>query len=271
MGSPVGTIRAPGGDRHFLEEYIRVASAALSLVRAAECQHFARHELTRPVLDVGCGDGLFAHTVYRQPLDVGLDISRREVRRALRRGAYRLPIRGSVTDIPAPDGAFNTVISNCVIEHIAPLERAFAEIHRVLAPGGRYLFSSHSHLYDDYLYYPRRLKELKLPRLADGYARFIRRLFKHFNCHSPEGWTELLQAAGFDRVETWYYLPRETEETFDRLLPLAGPSFLFQRALGRWVLGPRRLIWRLWRSRLEPLHRPDPELGGALFVVAHKE
>jgi SAM-dependent methyltransferase len=264
-------IRAPREGRDFLEEYVRVASLALSLVRGVESELFAREELVRPVLDVGCGDGLFASLTYRRQLDVGVDVSLREVRRARRRGAYGNVEHASVTRIPAADGAFNTVISNCVFEHIAPLQEAFAEIHRVLAPGGRYLFTAHSHLYEDYLYYPRLLRRLGAGSLGTAYCRFIRRLFRHFNCFAPDQWTRLLEEAGFTRVTAKYYLARDTEEAFDRLLALSSVAYVNKALFSRWVIGPRRLVWRLCRNRMRRLHHPDCDLGGALFLIAHKD
>jgi len=41
------------------------------------------------------------------------------------------------TDIPFPDRSFSRVIALSVIEHIPAVERAIAEIYRVLRPGGR--------------------------------------------------------------------------------------------------------------------------------------
>jgi len=264
-------IHAPTAGRDFLQEYVMVAPLALSLVRGAESELFAQEPLIRPVLDAGCGDGLFAHVTYRQPLDAGIDLSTAEVRRANKRGAYHHVIHGSVTAIPVPDATFNTVISNCVFEHIAPLEEAFAEIFRVLAPGGRYLFTAHSHLYDDYLFYVRLFRKLGLRRAAELYAGFIRKLFKHFNCFSPAQWTQILGKTGFTRVTTRYYLPRRTESAFDAMLALSSLAYISKNTLGRWVIGPRLPVWRVWRPVMKRLHVIDPPDGGALFIIAHKD
>jgi ubiquinone/menaquinone biosynthesis C-methylase UbiE len=45
--------------------------------------------------------------------------------------------RGTIEDIPLPDGAVDVVISNCVINLSVDKARVLAEVHRVLAPGGR--------------------------------------------------------------------------------------------------------------------------------------
>ena len=52
---------------------------------------------------------------------------------------------GDLLDIPAADGEFGAVIAFYSVIHLAPgeLPRAFAEICRVLRPGGRFLVSFH--------------------------------------------------------------------------------------------------------------------------------
>lgn len=46
-------------------------------------------------------------------------------------------LRGTIEDIPLPDAAVDVVISNCVINLSVDKPTVFAEIFRVLAPGGR--------------------------------------------------------------------------------------------------------------------------------------
>jgi SAM-dependent methyltransferase len=44
--------------------------------------------------------------------------------------------------LPCADGVFNYVVALSVIEHVIPVERALAEMYRVLAPGGRMLVTT---------------------------------------------------------------------------------------------------------------------------------
>jgi len=46
-------------------------------------------------------------------------------------------LKGDVESIPAPDASFDVVISNCVINLAVDKAVVFAEIYRVLRPGGR--------------------------------------------------------------------------------------------------------------------------------------
>ncbi|MBN2054886.1 class I SAM-dependent methyltransferase, partial [bacterium] len=227
--------------------------------------------LERPVLDVGCGDGLFMSNVFRDPLDVGLDISGREASRARKRGAYREVVTSSVFDIPFPENTFKTVTSNCVFEHLKEPVEAFAEIHRVLQPGGRYVFTAHSDRYDDYLYYPGLLRRMGLSRLARGYSDFLRARFKHFSCLSPERWSAMLESVGFTQITYEYYLPRRSLETFDLLLPLSTSAYVNKKLFGRWVLLPRGWLWKVFGGFLRARYAIECDCGGALLMVAYKK
>jgi SAM-dependent methyltransferase len=62
-------------------------------------------------------------------------------RRAMRRHGLR--VRNiDLTRINLPDASFDCIIALSVIEHIPAIERALAEMYRVLAPGGRLLVTT---------------------------------------------------------------------------------------------------------------------------------
>jgi SAM-dependent methyltransferase len=52
-------------------------------------------------------------------------------------------LEGAVEDLPVPDGSFDVVICNQVLEHSADPAQAVRELRRVVAPGGRVLASTH--------------------------------------------------------------------------------------------------------------------------------
>jgi ubiquinone/menaquinone biosynthesis C-methylase UbiE len=69
------------------------------------------------------------------------------------RGKFRSDERvkfqpADATDLPFPDGAFDAVVCQFGLMFFSDKDRSYREVHRVLAPGGRYLFSvwdSHRH------------------------------------------------------------------------------------------------------------------------------
>jgi SAM-dependent methyltransferase len=113
---------------------------------------FSRFPITpgEQVLDLGCGFGRHAFEAFRRGADVvAVDRSADEVAqvtamfRAMAAEGEVDPaqrgraVRGDLTALPFPDGAFDVVIASEVLEHIPADEAAFAEIARVVRPGGR--------------------------------------------------------------------------------------------------------------------------------------
>jgi SAM-dependent methyltransferase len=98
------------------------------------------------VLDLGSGGGidviLSARRVGPTGKAYGLDMTD-EMLDLARRNAAEAGVgnveflRGYIEQIPLPDASVDVVISNCVINLSADKARVFAEIARVLRPGGR--------------------------------------------------------------------------------------------------------------------------------------
>lgn len=92
---------------------------------------------TGAVLDVGCGKGRFARIVKEhnpQARVVGLDLAEAMLRHV---PAGVLPISGSMTTLPFPDATFTAAYATESLEHAVDIDRAVAEICRVVKPGGR--------------------------------------------------------------------------------------------------------------------------------------
>jgi ubiquinone/menaquinone biosynthesis C-methylase UbiE len=90
------------------------------------------------VLEAGCGTGLILQRVAPEAAHaVGLDISPGMLAHARARGLH--VVQGSVTDLPFPDESFDVAYSFKVLAHVERIERAMAELARVVRPGGHVL------------------------------------------------------------------------------------------------------------------------------------
>jgi len=106
------------------------------------------HDLRgRVVLDYGCGDGEFSLRLASQGARVvGIDISSKLIEKAHQRvagmgmnGVSPRFLVGDAHHLPFGDNSFNYVLGNGVLHHLV-LDKAYAEIARVLKPGGRAIF-----------------------------------------------------------------------------------------------------------------------------------
>ena len=104
------------------------------------------------------------------------------------RDVYRSVMFASATELPFADAAFNTVISNCVIEHIPDNDAVLSEICRVLRPGGVFATTLPSEHYPEYLLGSQRpFGRWACLVWAHAYGRFFNRISHHYHVYSPAG------------------------------------------------------------------------------------
>lgn len=91
-------------------------------------------------LDLACGTGdLAILSAARGATVVGLDITPRMLLLARTKAAVRgiAWVAGDMGDLPMPDAAYDLVTTGYGLRNVPDLQRALAEVHRVLRPGGR--------------------------------------------------------------------------------------------------------------------------------------
>lgn len=102
------------------------------------------------VLDLGSGAGndcFVARAIVGEEGKVtGMDFTDEMVTKAqennIKRGYTNIEfVKGDIEDMPLNDNTYNIVISNCVLNLVPDKEKAFAEIYRVLKPGGHFCIS----------------------------------------------------------------------------------------------------------------------------------
>ena len=98
------------------------------------------------VLDAACGPGLYLEELVRRGARVtAFDASEEMLALARRRvaGHEERIVRAVLGEaLPFQDGEFDLVLCALAISHVADRAAAFAELHRVIRPGGALVFST---------------------------------------------------------------------------------------------------------------------------------
>ncbi|MBX2992089.1 MAG: arsenite methyltransferase [Bacteroidetes bacterium] len=111
---------------------------------------FAEMEEGMTVLDLGSGAGidvfLAAKKVGPTGKAIGLDMTD-EMLKLARKNKLKLGIenahfwKGEIEDMPIESSSIDRILSNCVINLVPDKSKAFAEMYRVLKPGGKFTIS----------------------------------------------------------------------------------------------------------------------------------
>lgn len=213
--------------------------AALAFERAVECEILAEQPFAHPMLDIGCGDGIFAHILFDEKIDVGIDPDLSEVEKSKTMSAYDELIVCYGDNIPKEDASFKTILSNSVLEHIDDLMPVLIEANRLLAPGGKFYITIPTDQLERNGLLARVLSGIGLNSFANKYAVFHNRFWRHFHAHSPKIWRDMFKEAGFTIVEERVYASKNFSTFYDTLVPLALPSFVAKTLTNRWFFFPK--------------------------------
>ena len=167
------------------------------------------------VLDIGAGTGGFvAACLERDHTCKGVEPWDQARSTAVAIGRQLdLPmdiVPGSAEDIPYPSDTFDLVHANSVMEHVADLDHALAEIFRVLKPGGVFWFYTASAMcplqgeiqgFPLFGWYPDRLKRRIMDWAKDSRPHLVGRTqAPAVNWFTPWKTRALLRRHGFRRV-----------------------------------------------------------------------
>lgn len=203
------------------------------------------------ILDLGCGNGWFFNQLKKHwdlgKAEVGVDISKKVLKKAKATKAYRNLIVADARALPLKTGKINIVLSNCTLEHIPNLNEALREICRVTARGGHTLFTVPSEFFN---------KSLLLP--FQKYVEMRNLILSHINIFDFDSWKESLREKGFSLAYSELYLSQNMK-IWDFLSTL---NYILRRKIpGRIV---NLLILKLFRNILEKAL--DKELEGGVKV-----
>ena len=265
---------ARGPEFSFLEfaEYFPHVPAALAIKECVRLKRIKELPVVGPVLDVGCGDGLFTTLAYPELDTWGIDVSEREAARAQSSRAYRQVICRSVSDQASalPEAFFATCIANCSIEHVLDLDAALHNIRRALRPGGLFYLTVPRRDWTETLPLRRALSKVGLGDLGRAYGAALDAQFVHHHLYDAEGWAARISGVGFVDVEWEPLGTGSSQAAFEAWLLPSLAGYLTKRITGRWVLSPspRRLYaWPVFRAIKRLLAQSPDALSPEIMIA----
>lgn len=147
-----------------------------------------------PVLDLACGTGLFARRLARDrefPAVVGLDVSKAMIEEGVAQtreaGVMVDFVRAEAPYLPFLDQTLGAVLLTAALHLIAEANRLFADVARVLRPGGRFVASTYlppgfplTAVHRKAGLYPRTEDDLRSMAAASGLVNFERMVLPPF-------------------------------------------------------------------------------------------
>jgi SAM-dependent methyltransferase len=236
---------------------------SLPFCRVPELEYASALRLDGRSLDHCCGDGYFATQAWPgQRFTAGCDMDAAVLKRAEATGQYgRLDCCDAGKQLPYEDGAFDLVFNNSGLEHVRDLDRALAEIARVLRPGGALAFNVLGRRYFDWWPFDRQA-------LTD-YCRWQ----PFYHALSLEEWRQRLDQSGLEIAEVRGYFDRPAAQALAYLdYEFSGyyldkrPSKLVKHYYSRF--GIRRWLWRRRITRVA--WQTAPDAGAGFAIVARK-
>jgi SAM-dependent methyltransferase len=128
------------------------------------------------VLEIGAGGGFLLEQLSKLGFRnlTGSDITVTALQEMGRRSIEMHVIGADAESLPLRDECFDVVVSSDVIEHLPRVKRHIDDVHRVLRPGGRYLFKTPNRRPAEYYYRIRGLYDYHIwhpSMLTPGEAR----------------------------------------------------------------------------------------------------
>lgn len=219
-----------------LKVYLQYAPTALAVERSWEVELLSRESFVHPILDIGCGEGIFGKILTTTPIDFGLDPNARELSRAKKHGAYEQLIHASGNSIPLENESIHTVISNSTLEHIRNLDEVISEIHRVLKNTGHLYVTLPTNKFDHYAIIPMVFDKFGLTTLSSRYRKQFNRFWAHYNFMHPDEWEQYFRSRGFVVEDKIGYGRKWSCVLNESTVPFSIIAFLNKKIFNKWTI-----------------------------------
>jgi len=166
----------------------------------------SRLNKAKKVLDLGCGEGIIAKTIFNKKLEYGLDNDEQMVKKAKKSKVYKKIILADGAKIPLADNSVDLVFSNSVLEHIENIDGVLMEVERILSKKGQLIFTAPSDKLGEYI------------GLGKSYGWWFNKKYSHYHLYSLDKWRKLLAKYNLKFIDSYYYLDKEIIKLWHKLL-----------------------------------------------------
>ena len=243
-----------------------------AFLRAVEGEFWRHIQLIEPVLDVGCGDGLFAYCSFDGPIFCGIDQNYASLLEARDLRTYSNLICASACAIPFKSDEFMTLMSNSVLEHIPDLQTTLSEIFRVLTKNSKFIFCVPNTMFSKNLFFALQLEKIGLRKIAEMYRSFFNKISRHYHVEDEKFWIDKIQDIGLQVENTWRYFSPQALKILELGHIFGIPSLLCKIIFGKWIVVPKmwNLKWIYSYIEKQFLKETLNPKGVYSFYVTHK-
>ena len=240
--------------KHLIRLYEHPSSVLFRSIELDTIYQFTKDIVFKsPSLDIGCGDGEIANTIFDDKFTYGVDNGEvDDYKEAITKHRYEKVLVEGAQKMSLPDNSINFAFSNSVLEHIPPIDEVLSETSRVIKSGGYFVFTVPSVYFSEYLFFNKIFGEF--------YANNLNKKFNHYNLFDHKKWISKLEKNGFEVVDYKYYISREALELWDIMLVLS-------------FLGIKKLVFKIFKNKIEKLfenHTLSQKEGACLFFICRK-
>lgn len=253
----------------YFRRFLKISPLSVAIWRAVEAKYLSKIKYRRPVLDIGCGFGEFAQAFVENQIDVGVDISPRDLLSAAKTKKYKSLLFADARNLPFPDNTFSTIISISTFEHIKNTKKLLKECFRVLKPSGLLISTIETDIVDNNSFYRPFLKKIGLGVVSDYLTRSYNSFFCRYVLLSDKKWISLIEKEGFKIEKSRNIICPNVVKIYDIFMITSWPSQIFKVFFGRRIvyrpIFVENIIVKLFLKYID-----EQTEGTNLFIVARK-
>lgn len=252
--------------KYFIEKYLENRPAFMAIIRSQEAILFEKNLklIKQPILDFGCGDGFFSRLVFgKNRINIGLDITDSRIMEAKKEQVYKKVVTYDGKRIPYKNNHFQTIISNCVFEHLPNLNASLKEIYRILKPGGYLITTVMTNSWNKYLFGKK--------FFGNKYVNFMKKKQEHVSLLTEKKWVYEFEKNKFKVIKKIGYLNHKQSQKLDIWHYFSIPSLISYKFFGRWVVFPNLSRTIFSPEVKEILSDKDNKRPSAMFFILQKK